>query len=47
MIGNRLRRLGFGLVASAGAGMLGLTSMMHAPFAYGDDTAYVIGGSGT
>jgi hypothetical protein len=21
--------------------------MMHAPFAYGDDTAFVIGGSGT
>jgi PE-PPE domain len=28
-------------------GLLGLTSMGHAPFAYGDDTAYVIGGSGT
>ncbi|HTZ16101.1 MAG TPA: PE-PPE domain-containing protein [Mycobacterium sp.] len=47
MSGNRLRCLGFGLLASAGASLLGLTSMMHAPFAYGDDTAFVIGGSGT
>jgi hypothetical protein len=47
MTGNRLRWLGFGLLASACAGLLGLTSMMHAPFAYADDTAYVIGGSGT
>jgi PE-PPE domain len=47
MTGNRLRWLGFGLVASAGAGLLAMTSMMHAPFAYSDDTAYVIGGSGT
>jgi hypothetical protein len=39
--------LGFGLLASAGASLLGLTTMMHAPFAYGDDTAFVIGGSGT
>jgi hypothetical protein len=46
MIRNRLRWLGFGLVASAGAGLLGLTSTIHAPYAYGDDTAYVIGGSG-
>ena len=47
MTGNRLRWLGFGLVASAGAGLLAMTSTMHAPYAYGDDTAYVIGGSGT
>jgi PE-PPE domain len=39
--------LGFGLLASAGASLLGLTSMMQAPFAYGDNTAFVIGGSGT
>lgn len=47
MSGNRLRWLGFGLVASAGAGLLGLTLTMHAASAYADDTAYVIGGSGT
>jgi hypothetical protein len=38
--------MGFGLVASAGAGLLGLTSMMHTPYAHADDTAFVIGGSG-
>src|ERR1700751_348881 len=47
MSGNRLRCLGFGLLACAGASLLGLTSMMHAPFAHGDDTAFVVGGSGT
>src|ERR1700761_2344838 len=47
MSGNRLRCLGFGLLACAGAMLLGLTSMMHAPFAHGDDTAFVVGGSGT
>jgi hypothetical protein len=47
MTGNRLRWLGFGLVASAGAGLLAMTSTMHAPYASADDTAYVIGGSGT
>ena len=46
MIGNSLRKLGIGLVASAGAGLLGLTPIAQAPFAYADDTAYVIGGSG-
>jgi hypothetical protein len=45
--GNRLRWFGFGLAASVGAGLLGLTSTIHAPYAYGDDTAFVIGGSGT
>jgi hypothetical protein len=45
MTGNRLRWMGFGLVA--GAGLLAMTSTMHAAYAYADDTAYVIGGSGT
>jgi hypothetical protein len=35
MSGRKLRRLGFGLVASAGAGLLTLTAMMNAAFAYG------------
>lgn len=44
MSGNRLRWLGFGLMASAGLGLPGLTSI---PVAYADEIAYVIGGSGT
>jgi PE-PPE domain len=47
MTGNQLRCLGFGLLASAGASLLGFTSTMHPPYACADDTAYVIGGSGT
>jgi PE-PPE domain len=44
---RKIRWLGFALLASMGAGLLALTSMMNAAFAFGDDTAYVIGGSGT
>jgi hypothetical protein len=47
------RWLGFGLVASAGAGLLALTSMMNSAFAYGTttdaadpDIGLVMGGSG-
>jgi hypothetical protein len=56
MAGRKLRWLGFGLVACAGAGTLALTSLMHSAFAYGDtaDAAtdpttigLVMGGSGT
>jgi hypothetical protein len=43
MTGNTLRRLSIGLIAGAGASLLGLTSITHA---YADNTAYVIGGSG-
>lgn len=41
MSGRKLRSLGFGLVASAGAGLLTLTAMMNSAFAYGQigDTA--------
>jgi PE-PPE domain-containing protein len=46
MSGRKLRWLGFGLLATAGASLMGLTSVMHAAFAYGDDTALVMGGSG-
>jgi hypothetical protein len=41
-----LRWLGFGLLATAGAGLLALTSMMNSAFAFGDDTALVMGPSG-
>jgi hypothetical protein len=40
MTGKSLRRLGFGLLAGAGIGLVGLTSATHA---YADDTAFVIG----
>lgn len=41
------RWLGFGMVTSAAAGLLALlTSAMNPAFAYGDDTALILGGSG-
>lgn len=43
---RRFRWLGFGLVATAGAGVLALTSMMNSAFAYGDDVGLAMGGSG-
>ncbi|HYB34428.1 MAG TPA: hypothetical protein VEF72_00570, partial [Mycobacterium sp.] len=46
MTGRRFRWLGFGLLASAGAGLLALTSAMTPAVAFGDDTAWVMGGSG-
>jgi diacyltrehalose acyltransferase len=39
----RLRWLGVGLLASAGASLLGVESMLNAAFAYGDDTALIMG----
>ncbi|HYB37579.1 MAG TPA: hypothetical protein VEF72_18745 [Mycobacterium sp.] len=36
MSGRKLRWLGLGLVASAGSGLLALTSMMNLAFAYGE-----------
>ena len=43
-----LRWLGLGLVTTAGAGVLGLTAMMHPTVAYadGEDIGVVIGASG-
>jgi diacyltrehalose acyltransferase len=42
------RRLGVGLLTSACVGLLGLTSMLNAPFAFGDgDTALIMGFAGT
>jgi hypothetical protein len=45
---SRSRRLGVGLLTSGCAGLLGLTSMLNAPFAFGDgDTALIMGFAGT
>jgi hypothetical protein len=46
MLSRSSRWLGFGLVATAGTGLLALTAMMNAAFAYGDDVTLVIGGTG-
>jgi hypothetical protein len=45
MSGRKLRYLGLGLVSTAGAGVLALTSVMNSAFAYGDDVGLVMGGS--
>lgn len=39
-------RPGLGVAAAAGAGLLALTAMMSAPFAYGDNVTLVLGGTG-
>jgi hypothetical protein len=41
----RSRWLAFGLLTSAGAGVLGLTSIMTAAFAFGDDVALITAGA--
>jgi hypothetical protein len=48
MSSRRLRWLGLGLVATAGAGVLGLSAMLNPTVAYadGEDIGLVIGGSG-
>ena len=48
MSSRTLRWLGFGLVATAGAGVLGLTAMMHPTVAHadGEDIGVVLGASG-
>ena len=45
MSGRKSRWLGFGLVATAGAGVLGLSAMMNPAFASADNIGLVIGGS--
>lgn len=47
MLSRRWRFLGIGLTASGGAGLLALTSIMNAAFAYGDDVTLVLGGHRT
>jgi PE-PPE domain len=49
MSDRKLRWLGLGLVATAGAGVVGLSAMMSPAVAYadGEDIGLVIGGSGT
>jgi diacyltrehalose acyltransferase len=44
---SRSRWLQVGLLVSGCAGLLGLTSMLDAPYAFGDDTALIMGYSGT
>ncbi|MBV8349405.1 MAG: hypothetical protein JOZ49_18350, partial [Mycolicibacterium sp.] len=46
MSGRGFRRLGLGISAVAGASVLGLTSMMGPAFAFGADTALIMGPSG-
>jgi hypothetical protein len=46
MSDRKLRWLGLGLVATAGAGVVGLSAMMSPAFAHADDIGDVIGGSG-
>ena len=43
---RKIRWLGLALLATTGAGLLALTSMMNPAFAFGDDTALVMGPSG-
>jgi PE-PPE domain len=46
MSDRKLRWLGLGLVATAGAGVVGLSAMMNPAFARADDIGLVMGGSG-
>jgi PE-PPE domain len=46
MTNRKLRGLGVVLIASTGAAVMGFLSMVNAGFAYGDDTALILGGSG-
>ncbi len=46
MSGRKLRLMGLGIVATAGAGLLGLSAMMNSASARADDLGLVMGGSG-
>ena len=43
---RKIRWLGLALLASTGAGLLALTSILHSAFAFADHTALVMGPSG-
>jgi len=45
MSDRKFRWLGFGLVATVGAGVLGLSALMNPAFAHADDIGLVMGGS--
>ncbi len=47
MSGRTLRIMGLGMVATAGAGLLGLAAMTQSTTAHADDIGLVLGGSGT
>jgi hypothetical protein len=47
MSDRKLRWLGLGLVATAGAGVVGLSAMTNSASAHADDIGLVMGGSGT
>jgi hypothetical protein len=42
----KIRWLGLAVMAISGAGLLAMTSMMNSAFAFGDDTALIMGGTG-
>jgi len=46
VLAGKFRWLGFGVLAGMTAGLLTLTSVLHSAFAFGDDTALVMGPSG-
>ena len=46
MTSGKSRWLGFSVLAGAGAGLLAVMSMMTPAFAYGDDIAFIMGGTG-
>ena len=46
MSGRKLRWIGFGLAATAGAGVIGLSATMNPASAHADDIGLVIGGTG-
>src|ERR1700722_19779487 len=45
MSGRKLRWIGFGLVATPGAGVIGLSATMNPASAHADDIGLVVGGS--
>jgi hypothetical protein len=46
MSGSKFRPIGLGMVATAGAGVVGLSALTHPAVARSDDIGLVLGGSG-